>query len=215
MQQKRQEESYFDNKQLLGQSEVTKIFLMSPIITILILAVFVILAFVAIGAYNKLIDLKNKVREASSDIDVQLKRRYDLIPNLVNTVKGSSKFESETLEKVVAARNQAVSISGLGQDKVQAENALTGSLRQLFALAESYPDLKSNQNYLQLQQELTNTEDRILSARRFYNNVVSDYNTAQDSFPTLLFKGMAGAKQEPFFELENPTEERKNVKVEF
>jgi LemA protein len=188
---------------------------MPAMIGVVFIVILIVLALVAITSYNSLINLKNKVREASSDIDVQLKRRYDLIPNLVNTVKGSAKFESETLEKVIQARNQAVNINGLGADKAAAESMLSGSLRQLFAVAESYPDLKSNQNYLQLQNELVSTEDRILSARRFYNNVVSEYNTAQDSFPTLLFKGLAGAKQEPFFELENPTEERKNVVVEF
>jgi LemA protein len=181
----------------------------------IILGILLVLAFVAIGAYNSLISLKTKVAEGASDIDVQLKRRYDLIPNLVETVKGSAKFESETLEKVIQARNTAISVQGLGDDKVQAEAALTSSLKQVFALAESYPDLKSNQNYLQLQAELANTEDRILSARRFYNQVVSDYNASQDQFPTLLFKGLAGATPAKFFELENPTEERKNVAVKF
>ncbi len=182
---------------------------------IIFLVIIVIVGLIAISSYNKLIDLKNKVKEASSDIDVQLKRRYDLIPNLVETVKGASKFESETLEKVTQARNQAASITGLGPDKVAAENALSGSLRQLFALSESYPDLKSNQSYLSLQGELTNTEDRILAARRFYNQIVSDYNSSQEQFPTILFKGLAKAEIAPFFELENPTEERKNVQVKF
>jgi LemA protein len=182
---------------------------------LIFIGVIVILAVVAISTYNTLITLKTRVREAASDIDVQLKRRYDLIPNLVETVKGSKNFEQETLEKVVQARNQAVSISGMGTDRVAAENQLSGALRQLFALSESYPDLKSNQNFLELQQELTNTEDRILSARRFYNQVVSDYNAGQDQFPAIIFKGLAGAKHEPFFELENPTEERKNPKISF
>ncbi len=182
---------------------------------IIILVLIAVIVFVGISAYNKLIDLKNKVREAASDIDVQLKRRYDLIPNLVETVKGAKAFEQETLEKVIQARQQAVNLTGLGDAKAAAETALSGALRQLFAVAESYPDLKSNQNFLQLQEELTNTEDRILASRRFYNQVVSDYNTAQDQFPTVLFKGMAGAKPEAFFELENPTEERKNVKIQF
>ncbi len=183
--------------------------------TLIIIAILVILAFVAIASYNTLIGLKTKVQEAASDIDVQLKRRYDLIPNLINTIKGAAKFESETLEKVIQARNQAISIQGLGEDRAQAETALTASLKQVFALAESYPDLKTNQNYLQLQEELTNTEDRILASRRFYNQVVSDYNAKQDQFPTMLFKGLAGATPAKFFELENPTEERQNVKVEF
>jgi LemA protein len=182
---------------------------------IIFIGILAILALVAVSTYNTLITQKTRVREAASDIDVQLKRRYDLIPNLVETVKGSKNFESETLEKVIQARNQAVSISGLSQEKAVAENQLSGTLRQLFALSESYPDLKSNQNFLSLQSELANTEDRILSARRFYNQVVTDYNAGQDQFPAILFKGLAGAKHELFFELENPTEERKNPKVSF
>lgn len=188
-------------------------------IVYLIVIILVVLAIIAIGAYNQLIGLKQKVKEAFSDMDVQMKRRYDLIPNLVNTVKGSAKFESDTLEKVIQARQQAVSVSHEGgvatPEMLAAEKNLSGSLRQLFAIAESYPDLKSNANFLALQQELAVTEDKILSSRRFYNGVVSNYNAAQDQFPTLLFKGLAGAKQEPFFELENPTEERKNVNVQF
>jgi LemA protein len=182
---------------------------------IIFLVVLVAVAIFAISVYNSLITLKIKVREAASDIDVQLKRRYDLIPNLVETVKGSKNFEAETLERVVKARQQAIDISGLSKEKAAAENMLSGALRQLFALSESYPDLKSNQNFLALQEELTNTEDRILASRRFYNQVVSDYNATQDQFPALLFKSLASAKPEPFFELENPTEERKNVEVKF
>ena len=183
--------------------------------TFLIIGLIVLVAVVGVSSYNSLISLKAKVAEAASDIDVQLKRRYDLIPNLVETIKGAAKFESETLEKVIQARNQAISVQGLGEDKSQAEAALTSSLKQVFALAESYPDLKTNQNYLQLQEELTNTEDRILSSRRFYNQVVSDYNAQQDQFPTMLFKSLAKATPAKFFELENPTEERKNVQIKF
>jgi LemA protein len=182
---------------------------------LIILAIIILLALFAVSAYNTLISLKTRVKEAESDIDVQLKRRYDLIPNLIEIVKGSSKFEAETLEKVVQARNTAMSVQGLGDDRTQAEAALTSSLKQVFALAESYPDLKSNQNYLQLQTELANTEDRILASRRFYNQIVGDYNIAQDQFPTMLFKGLAGATPAKFFELENPAEERKNIKVSF
>jgi LemA protein len=182
---------------------------------IIVIVVLVILAIVGVASYNSLISFKQKVQEALSDIDVQLKRRYDLIPNLISTVKGSAKFEAETLEKVISARNSAMSIQGMGDDRIAAENQLSGTLKNLFALSENYPDLKSSQNFLQLQQELTNTEDRILSARRFYNQVVSDYNIAQDAFPSTLFKGIAGATKAKFFELENPVEERKNVKVEF
>lgn len=176
---------------------------------------FVVVGLLAMLTYNKLIDLQNKVREGASDIDVQLKRRHDLIPNLINTVKGAKSFEQETLERVIKARQQAIDISGLGADKAQAENMLSGALRQLFALSESYPDLKSNQNFSQLQEELTNTEDRVLASRRFYNQVVADYNTHQKQFPAILFRGLAGAKEEEFFELENPEEERKVPEVAF
>jgi LemA protein len=182
---------------------------------LIFLVIIAVLAVFAVSSYNSLISLKTKVKEAESDIDVQLKRRYDLIPNLIETCKGYAKFESETLEKVVQARNQAITINGLGEDRAIAENALSSSLRQVFALSESYPDLKANSNFLQLQNELTNTEDRILASRRFYNQVVSDYNASQDQFPALLFKSMAGATPAKFFELENPTQERKVVEVKF
>jgi LemA protein len=185
------------------------------IIAVIFVVILLIVSVMAVVAYNNLISLQQKVKEAASDIDVQLKRRYDLIPNLVESVKGSANFEKSTLENVIKARQQAVDISGLTAEKAAAENMLSGALRQLFALSESYPDLKSNQNFLALQEELTNTEDRILASRRFYNAVVSDYNTLQSQFPTLLFKGLANAKDEPFFELEDPEVERKNVKVQF
>jgi LemA protein len=183
----------------------------------IILGILLFLAVTAIGAYNSLIGLKQRVKEAFSDMDVQMKRRYDLIPNLVSTVKGAANFESSTLEKVIQARNSAMTAqaSGSTEQMQAAEGQLTSSLRQLFALSESYPDLKSNASFLSLQQELSVTEDKILSSRRFYNGVVSSYNAAQDQFPTVLFKGLAGAKIEPYFELENPTEERKNVEVKF
>jgi LemA protein len=181
---------------------------------IAIVAAAVIIAGLAISSYNRLIDLKNKVAEAEGDIAAQLKRRYDLIPNIVEAVKGAKSFEQETLEKVIKARQQAIDISGLTKEKVQAENMLSGALRQLFALSENYPDLKSNQNFLHLQEELTNTEDRILASRRFYNTVVADYNTVQDQFPTLIFKGLAGATPADQFELEDPSE-AKAPKVEF
>jgi len=178
---------------------------MTLFIIILLAAIFILAIFI----YNRLIALQNQIREAASDIDVQLKRRYDLIPNLVNTVKGVANFEQSTLEKVIKARQQAIDISGLTPEKAAAENMLSGALRQLFAVSENYPQIKSNENFLRLQEELTNTEDRILAARRFYNQVVSDYNTYQNQFPAILFKGLVNAKPEPFFELENPQEERK------
>jgi len=184
------------------------------LIPLIFLSVIVIIIVIAISSYNTLIRLKTKVKEGRSDIDVQLKRRYDLIPNLVETVKGAANFESSTLENVVKARQQAIDISGLSKEKMAAENQLSGALRQLFALSESYPQLRSNENYMQLQEELVNTEDRILAARRFYNQVVSDYNIIQDQFPTVLFKGLASATPEEFFEVDSP-EERKNVQVKF
>jgi LemA protein len=186
-------------------------------IFIIIAVALAVIVAVGVGAYNSLIGAKQKVKEAFSDMDVQMKRRYDLIPNLVSTVKAAASFESSTLEKVIQARQQAVNLSGSGDTAgiIAAEGQMTGALRQLFAVAESYPDLKSNQNFLSLQQELSVTEDKILSSRRFYNGIVGSYNAMQDQIPTVFFKGFVGAKHEPFFELENPTEERKNVKVEF
>jgi LemA protein len=185
------------------------------IIVLIIIGAIVVIAGIVIAIYNKLIQLKNRVGESKSDIDVQLKRRYDLIPNLIETVKGAKNFEQETLEKVIKARQQAVDISGLGKDKAVAENMLSGALRQLFAVSEAYPDLKSNQNFLSLQEELTNTEDRILASRRFYNQTVTDYNTYQIQFPAVLFRSLAGATEAEFFELENPEVERQNVQVKF
>lgn len=180
---------------------------------IILLVVLLIVGLFAISVYNRLIRLKVQVREGEADIDAQLKRRYDLIPNLVETVKGVSKFEAETMQAVIKARQNAVSITGLGADKAEAENQLSGALGKLFALSENYPDLKSSQNYLQLQQELTNTEDRILSARRFYNTTVNDYNAYQSTFPASLFKNMAGATEAPFFEA--AVSEKEPVHVQF
>jgi len=185
------------------------------IILVIVLGLFGVIALIALSTYNNLITLKNKVKEAGSDIDVQLKRRHDLIPNLIETVKGAKNFEAETLEKVVKARQQTVDISGLGADKAIAENMLSGALRQLFAVSEAYPELKANQNFLNLQDELTNTEDRILSSRRFFNSVINDYNTKQDLFPAILFKGLAGASHEDYFELEDPETEKKVPKISF
>jgi LemA protein len=186
---------------------------MTPLL--IIIGILVVLAVYGVSTYNNLIALQQKVKEGASDIDVQLKRRYDLVPNLIETVKGAAKFEQETMTKVIEARNSAMQVSGLGADKAIAENQLTGALRQLFALSENYPDLKASANYLELQKELTNTEDRILSARRFYNATVSDYNASQNQFPALLFKSLANAQLASFFELENPTEERSVPKVSF
>jgi LemA protein len=183
-------------------------------VLIVLLIIVAVVGIYAISVYNKLVRLKVQVQEGASDIDAQLKRRYDLIPNLVETVKGVTKFEKETMEAVVRARQQAVSINGINAEKAQAEGQLTSALGKLFAVAEAYPDLKSSQNYLQLQQELTNTEDRVLSARRFYNTVVSDYNAYQISFPAMVFKSLAGAQPAAFFEVKTEAE-REPVKVAF
>ncbi|MBD3248027.1 LemA family protein [Candidatus Falkowbacteria bacterium] len=181
----------------------------------IILAVIVIAVLYVIGVYNGLIRLKNRTDEAWSDIDVQLKRRYDLIPNLVNTVKGYAEHEKDTLERVINARNRAMSVSGDdSKAKSEAENQLTGALKSIFALSESYPDLKANQNFLELQRELSDTENKIQAARRFYNGNVRDLNTKIQIFPSNIIANMLGFKNREFFEVENE-EERKNVDVSF
>ncbi len=185
-------------------------------VTLIILAVVVALAGWLIAMYNGLIKLKNRVKEAWSDIDVQLKRRYDLIPNLVETVKGYAKHESETLENVIKARNEAMATQKTGdaKEQAQAENALSSTLKSIFALAESYPDLKANQNFLELQRELTDTEDKIQASRRFYNGNVRDFNTKIETFPTNIFAGMLHFKKFEFFEI-GDEKQRENVKVKF
>lgn len=172
-----------------------------------------VVAFWLIATYNGLITLRNRVDEAWSDIDVQLKRRYDLIPNLVNTVKGYATHEGQTLEKVIAARNAAMSATN-PHAKAEAENALSGTLKSLFALSESYPDLKANQNFLSLQNELTDTENKILASRRFYNGNVRDFNTKLQVFPTNIIANALGFTKRDFFEVD-AEEERKNVEVKF
>ena len=163
--------------------------------------------------YNGLIRLKNQTDEAWSDIDVQLKRRYDLIPNLVNTVKGYATHESSLFEKVTQARAAAMGAQNPA-DKAAAENMLSNTLKSLFAVAEAYPQLKANENFLKLQDELSDTENKIQASRRFYNGNVRDFNTKLQVFPTNLIANMLGFKARSFFELENP-EERKNVEVKF
>ena len=172
---------------------------MSTIIIILVI-IFVILLYV-IGVYNGLITLRNRVKEAWSDIDVQLKRRYDLIPNLIETVKGYATHEKETFDKVVEARSKAMSATGL-KEKGEAENALSGTLKSLFALSESYPELKASVNFLELQKELTDTEDKIQASRRFYNGNVLDFNTKLETFPSNIIAQMFGFKVSEFFAVE-------------
>ncbi len=180
----------------------------------------IIIALVLIGLwlmtmYNSLIRVRNRVREAWSDISVQLKRRYDLIPNLIETVKGYAKHEQETFEKVVQARSQAMNVSSddLGK-KTEAENVLSSTLKSIFALAENYPDLKANQNFLELQRELTDTEDKIMASRRFYNSNVRNLNTKIEVFPTNIFAKKLGFTKKSFFELKEE-EAREPVKVQF
>jgi LemA protein len=169
----------------------------------IVLGIVVVFVLFAISAYNRLVSLREQVRSAWAQIDVMLKRRYDLIPNLVETVKGYAAHEKETLERVIAARNQAVAVSGNPAQSAQAEGVLTGALRQLFAVAESYPDLKANQNFMQLQNELAATENGIASIRGRYNSVVQQYNTSMLSFPTNLIAGPFGFTAQPFFEVQD------------
>lgn len=183
---------------------------------LIVLGIIAVLVIAVIAMYNGLVRLKNRVDEAWSDIDVQLKRRYDLIPNLVETVKGYAAHERETLEKVVQARNAAMAAQSGGDAKKQAEaeNALSATLKSIFALSESYPDLKANQNFLELQRELTDTEDKIQAARRFYNGNVRDFNTKLQVFPTNLMAGTLGFKAREFFEI-GEAKEREAVQVKF
>lgn len=156
-------------------------------------------------SFNKLVSLKNQTLNGWKQIDVQLKRRHDLIPNLVDTVKGAMKFEQSTLTQVIQARNAAISASSVSEKAVQ-ENALSGALRQLFALVENYPDLKSNQNVGKLQEELSSTENRIGFARQFYNDIATRFNIAQQVFPTNVIAPMLGFSRADLFEIVNPAE---------
>ena len=166
----------------------------------IVLGVIVILVLFAFGAYNRLVTLSQRVGQAFADIDVQLKQRHDLIPNLVETVKGYATHERGTLEAVIAARNTAIAAPGVEQ-KVAAENMLTGALGKLFALSESYPDLKANQNFQQLQSELSDIENKLAASRRFFNNAVQEYNTGIQVFPAALFAGIFGFSQRTFFDV--------------
>ena len=175
---------------------------------LLLIAIVVVIALFAIGSYNRLVSLKNQVANAWKQIDVQLKRRHDLIPNLINTVKGAMNFEKGTLEAVVAARNSAIAAATTGSvpATAAAETQLTGALGRLLAVVEAYPDLKATGNVAQLQEELTATENKIGFARQLYNDTATQYNTAQQTFPTMLFAGMAGAAQVPLWEITEDAE---------
>lgn len=180
----------------------------------IIVAIVVIVALFLWVTYNGLVTLKVRVDEAWSDITVQLKRRLDLIPNLVNSVKGYAAHESGVFEKVTEARANALNAKGV-KETAAAENQFEGALKSLFAVAEAYPDLKANQNFLQLQQELVDTEDKIQAARRFYNGGVRDLNTKIQVFPNNVFAGMLGFKQREFFEVEDMATAEKPVDVKF
>ena len=171
----------------------------------IVLGVIAVLALWLISVFNSLVRSRNRVREAWSDINVQLRRRHDLIPNLVETVKGYAAHEKEVLENVVHARTEAVTAGGMEQ-KAQAENMLTGALKSLFALSEAYPNLKANENFAKLQDELSDTENKIQAARRFYNTNVMDYNTKLEQFPTNMIASSFDFHRENFFQLDNPTE---------
>ena len=175
---------------------------------ILLLVVVAVVAFWVMGAFNSLIALKNQVANAWKQIDVQLKRRHDLIPNLVNTVKGAMQFERETLEAVVAARNQAVSVQASGSVAAMAaaETQLTGALSRLMAVVEAYPELKATGNVAQLQEELTSTENKIAFARQLYNDTATLYNTKQHQFPTMLVAGLAKAQPAELWEITDVAE---------
>ena len=175
------------------------------IILWIIFGIIVFAVFWLIAVYNGLIKLRNRTDEAWSDINVQLKRRYDLIPNLMETVKGYMKHEEGVLTKVTEARAAAMGAKNIG-DKAKAENMLSETLKSLFAVSESYPDLKASQNFLQLQDEISDTENKIQAARRFYNTQVRDFNTKIEVFPTNLIAGMLKFKSRDFFEIEDKKE---------
>ncbi|MBI1202466.1 MAG: LemA family protein [Rhodopseudomonas sp.] len=166
----------------------------------IVIGVIVVIVIWAISVYNGLVAMRQRTNQAFADIDVQLKQRSDLIPNLVETVKGYAAHERGTLEAVVQARNAAIAAPGVDQ-KVAAENVLSGALRQLFALSESYPDLKANQNFQQLQSEISDIENKLAASRRFFNNAVQEYNTGIEQFPAALFAGMFGFGHRTFFDL--------------
>jgi LemA protein len=175
------------------------------VVIIVIVVLLVLAVLYAVATWNSLVRLRTRAEEGFSDIDVQLKRRHDLIPNLVETVKGYAAHERQTFENVTAARSNAVAARG-PEAQAQAENALSGALRQLFAVAENYPELKASQNFIELQDELTDTEDKIQAARRFYNMTVRDLNIKIQTFPARVIAGMGNFQPREFFELEEPSD---------
>jgi LemA protein len=181
----------------------------------IVIGVLGVVVLWVIFAFNRFVRLRNRVREAWSDIEVQLKRRYDLIPNLVETVKGYAKHESQAFENVTKARSAALAGGSNAHDRAEKENMLTGALKSIFAIAEAYPDLKANTNFLELQRELSDTENKIQAARRFFNTNVMELNTAVESFPSNIIAGSFGFKKEEFFDLDETPAAREPVKVAF
>jgi len=182
------------------------------IVPIILIVVLVLVALYAVVSYNGLVSMRNRIENAWAQIDVQLKRRYDLIPNLVETVKGYAAHERETLDAVIQARNAGMNAQG-PHDQAEAENVLTGALKSLFALSEAYPDLKANQNFAQLQEELTGTEGRIAYARQFYNDTVYRYNTKVQSFPSNVLANMFRFSEREYFQADD--ESRGPTQVSF
>ncbi len=180
---------------------------------IIVLAAFGLVVIFVIGIYNRLVTLRNRCDNSWAQVDVQLRRRYDLIPNLVETVKGYAKHEREVFQKVTEARSQAIN-AGTVKDQGVAENMLTGALKSLFAVVENYPDLKANQNFLMLQEELAGTEGKIAYARQFYNDNVMQFNLKQQVFPSNIIASMFNFKEREYFEIEEP-EARAPVEVKF
>ncbi len=181
-------------------------------LTWIIIVIILVIAVWLVSAYNGFVKLRNMVREAFSTMDVYMKKRYDLIPNLVETVKGYAQHEKTTLENVISARNSAINASSV-KDRIESENALAGTLRSLFALAEAYPDLKANTNFVELQKQLQSVEADIANSRKYYNSVVRSLNTKVESFPSSIVASIFGFRQEPMFEISS--DERQNVKVQF
>lgn len=185
------------------------------IVLLVNLAIILLIVVYVISAYNRFIRLRTGAEEAWSDIEVQMKRRYNLIPNLVETVKGYASHEKETLERVIAARNAAMTADGRPSDQAASENMLTGALRSLFAVAEAYPELKANANFMHLAEELSEVEDHIQKARRYYNGNVRELNMSIESFPSNLVAGAFSIAKRDFFELDEASPAKEAVKVSF
>ena len=181
-------------------------------IIVVILGLLIIFVFYVIGIYNRLVNARNKVKDQFSQIDVQLKRRIDLIPNLVETVKGYAKHEEGTLKEVIEARNKMANANNINEE-LEASGEVTSALNKLFALAESYPELKANENFMSLQKDLKETEDKISYARSFYNDTVLNYNNMREQFPSNIIAGMFNFEKIDFFKADD--KDKENVKVEF